>query len=313
MPDGAEGVGFRISRANPIFRLWFTLRRAAIEAYRNNCLGLAKGAAYSALLAFFPVLTTLTAILIQANADSVSRSLSNLVFEVVPPGTEEIVRYNFTERGQRPFYVLVLATLLALWAASGVMVTLMQGFQAAYEVKDKRSIVRQRLMAIALAIFTATPVVAASALMVFGERIERMAITSLGVLPEGEQLKGWISFLTSLSRYVAAFAGFVLGTAMLYRFGPDYRGKLRNVWPGAVLATVLWWLTTGGFGWYVRNIANYNVLYGTVGAVAALMVWMYLLSIIALIGCQFNAERERMSSAGLVADRKLPEQHPASP
>src|SRR5690242_2614031 len=173
MAAGSGKVGLYVSRHSPFYVFWFVFRRAVMNAYRDNCLGLAKGAAYSALLAFFPVLTTITALLVQANADSISRSLSNLVFEVVPPGTEEIVRYNFTERGQRPFYVLVTATLLALWAASGVMVTLMQGFQSAYRVKDNRSIVRQRAMAIALAVFSATPVIAASALIVFGTRIER--------------------------------------------------------------------------------------------------------------------------------------------
>jgi hypothetical protein len=53
--------------------------------------------------------------------------------------------------------------------------------------------------------------------------------------------------------------------------------------PGAILATVLWWLAATSFGWYVRNIANYNVLYGSVGAVIALLVYMYLLSIIAFV------------------------------
>jgi membrane protein len=176
------------------------------------------------------------------------------------------------------------------------MLTLMQGFQAAYRVKDNRSVVRQRVMAIALAVFTATPVIAASALIVFGERIERTMVTAIGVLPEGEGFKGGVSLVASAARYLAAFGGIVLGTAMLYRFGPDYPSKLRNVWPGAILATILWGATTMGFGWYVRNIANYNVLYGTVGAVAALLVWMYLLSIIALIGCEYNAERERHGS-----------------
>lgn len=299
MPDDSGKIALHISRYSPLYVFWFVFRRAVMNAYRDNCLGLAKGAAYSALLAFFPVLTTITALLVQANADSISKSLSNLVFEVVPPGTEEIVRYNFTERGQRPFYLLVTATLLALWAASGLMVTLMQGFQAAYRVKDNRSIVRQRAMAIALAVFTATPVIAASALIVFGERTERGVMTSIGFLPEGQQLRGWVSLFASISRYVAAFAGIVLGTGLLYRFGPDYPGKLRDVWPGAVLATILWGVTTTVFGWYVRNIANYNVLYGTVGAVAALLVWMYLLSIIALIGCEYNAERERLQSLGV--------------
>ncbi len=65
------------------------------------------------------------------------------------------------------------------------------------------------------------------------------------------------------------------------------------MFPGAVLATLLWLLTTIAFGWYVRNIADYNVLYGSVGASMALLVWMYLLAVIMLFGCEFNAVREK--------------------
>src|SRR5215207_10192098 len=86
----------------PIRRFWWIFRRSCVSAYRDNVFGIAKGAAYSALLSFFPVLTTVTAILVQANAHRVSSSLASLVFQVVPPGTEEIVRWNFTERGARP-------------------------------------------------------------------------------------------------------------------------------------------------------------------------------------------------------------------
>jgi membrane protein len=69
---------------------------------------------------------------------------------------------------------------------------------------------------------------------------------------------------------------------------------LRVVWPGAFLATALWLLATSAFAWYVRNIANYNVLYGSIAAVIALLVWMYLLALIALLGCEYNAVRERL-------------------
>ena len=59
------------------------------------------------------------------------------------------------------------------------------------------------------------------------------------------------------------------------------------------VATALWLITTAGFGWYVRHLANYNVLYGSVGTSIALLVWMYLMSLIALLGCEFNAAYER--------------------
>jgi membrane protein len=61
-----------------------------------------------------------------------------------------------------------------------------------------------------------------------------------------------------------------------------------------VLATILWVGATLGFSWYVRNVSNYNVLYGSIGTGIALLVWMYLLSAIAMLGCEFNAEYERM-------------------
>ena len=67
------------------------------------------------------------------------------------------------------------------------------------------------------------------------------------------------------------------------------------VFPGAALATLLWLLATVAFAWYVRHVANYNVLYGGVGAGLALLVWMYVLAVINLFGCEFNAARERDS------------------
>ena len=96
-------------------------------------------------------------------------------------------------------------------------------------------------------------------------------------------------------RYLVAFAATASLTAMLYFYGPYRKQRWSRVWPGAILATILWLLATLGFGWYVRNITNYNVLYGSVGTSIALLIWMYLIAAIALFGCEFNAENERLS------------------
>ena len=273
------------------------LRQTLVACYKDNILGIAKGAAYSALLSFFPVLTTLTAILVQANAHAVSRNLSAIVFSVVPPGTEEIVRYNFTERGQRPIALLVVAVLVSIWAASGVMMSLMEGFRAAYKIPQGRPFWPQRGMAALLVIIAALPLIVASALIVFGGRVEPWLLTKIGVIERGERLVGWVSFLGQLIRTLTAVAAITMGTSFLYYLGPNHPRRLFSVYPGAILATVLWWIATTLFGWYVRNIANYNVLYGSVGAVIALLVWMYLLSIIALFGCELNAQLDRNRSS----------------
>jgi hypothetical protein len=89
-------------------------------------------------------------------------------------------------------------------------------------------------------------------------------------------------------------------------FGPYRRQRWRYVWPGAVLATIFWLLATAGFAWYVRNIGHYNVMYGSVGAGIALLVWMYLMAVIALIGCEFNAETGIREGGGALAWKSQP-------
>jgi len=281
-------------------RFWWLFRGAWVGAYQHNAFGTAKGAAYSALLAFFPVLSSVSAILIYANANSVSRILNRLLFDVVPPGTHEMIRNTLTETGPRPTLFLITGTLLSLFAASGLMVTLMDGFSAAYKIPSGRSFWRQRAVAILLVFTAALPLIVASTLMVFGRRVESGFLHWLGVLGEGEALRGSLNVIGAGLRYLVALAAIVASLASLYYFGPNHEGVRRpNVWPGATVATILWLIATDGFAWYVRNIANYNVMYGSIAAVIALIVWMYVLSIVALVGCEYNAERDRLENQGL--------------
>lgn len=269
------------------------LRRTALSAIDDNCLGIAKAAAYSALLSFFPVLTSAATILVQVKADYFSSMIARVLFEVVPPGTEEIVRNQITVRGTRPVALLIIAGLLSLWAAAGVVGSLMQGFQNAYRVAARRSILHNIAVAILLVILSTLPVLGACGLLLFGGAVDHTVIRWLQVDPILSPLFGLWHWLTRLARYGLAFGAAVGATSVLYYVGPFRPQRWRAVWRGAVLATILWLLATAGFGWYVRNLANYNALYGSVGASIALLVWMYLMSLIALLGCEFNAECER--------------------
>jgi|HubBroStandDraft_1064217.scaffolds.fasta_scaffold35935_2 membrane protein len=283
-----------LERPGPLASFWGLCHQTLVSAYEDNCFGIAKGAAYSSLLAFFPVLASIAAILARVNAESVARVFSRLLFEVVPPGSEELVRNQFATRAQRPFWLIVGAVLLSTWAASGAMTSLMEGFQAAYRLPSGRPFLKQRAVAIFLVFIFALPALGSSALIVFGARTEQWMLSRLGLSPEADFRTG-VVLLFGLLRYVVALAATVFATGLMYCVGPNRPLKLRAVWPGAFLATFLWLAATTGFAWYVRNIANYSVLYGSIGAVIALLVWMYLLSVIALVGCEYNAVRERRS------------------
>jgi membrane protein len=283
-------------------RLWQLLKVAADGTYRHNCLSIAKGAAYSALLSFFPVLTTVATLLVQTRAESASRTISRFLYQVVPPGTEDVVRDLFVVNGARPNWLLVVAVLLAGWAASGAMISLMEAFDSIYQISESRSFLRQRGVAILLVLIAAIPLWSASVLIVFGNRLERAAISWLRLMPEGADLSGWVSLAAQVLRYGVAFGTVALVTALVYYFGPNRKQTLGIVFPGAALVTLLWLVATVAFAWYVRHVADYNVLYKGVGAGLALLVWMYVLAVINLFGCEFNAARERIAQPEPLAE-----------
>jgi len=287
-------------------RNWWLLRRAFVAAYEDNCFGIAKGAAYSFLLSLFPILTTLTALLIQANAQSVVHVIAKFIQQILPPGTEDIVLSRLRERAGRGISLPAAAIVLSLWAGSGAMTSLMEGFQAAYRIPSGRPFIKQRGMAIFLVLIAALPSVGASSLILFGNRIETAFIHWLGV----SDISAPLELIWRVGRYLLAFCTTTFVTGLCYYFGPNHRpepqhavqaisSRFMRVWPGAFVATVLWLVATGGFALYVGHIANYNLFYGSIGAVVSLLIWLYLLACISLIGCEFNAERERIGSLAI--------------
>lgn len=280
-------------------RFWWLLRRACVIVYEENCLSVSKGAAYSGLLALFPTLTGLAAVLVQMQARPVLEIISLFLAKTLPPGTEQIVLTQFTVSGERPSALLVLAVVLALYAASGFMISLIEGFNNVYRVPAGRLWLQNRGVATVLVFCAALPAIGASALILIGTRTEENLLRWLNGIDSGVPLGEWLLAAAQLARVATAFGAIVLVTGLLYYLGPARRRRWRDVWPGAWVASGLWWGLTYGFGWYVRNIAGYNMMYGGIGTVIALLGWIYLIALAACVGCAFNAARERYpASAG---------------
>lgn len=274
-------------------RFWWLLRRACIIVYEEGCLSVSKGAAYSGLLALFPTLTALAAVLVQVKARPVLDIITAFLAKVLPPGTEEIVLTRFAIQGQRPTALLVLAVLLALYAASGFMISLIEGFNNVYRLPAGRPWLKNRGIAALLVFCAALPAVGASALILFGTRTEENFIRWLQGVAPSEPLAAGLLWAGQIARVLVAFGSVVLVSGLLYFIGPNREQRWRDVWPGAWVASGLWWGLTYGFAWYVRNIAGYNVMYGSLGAVIALLGWIYLIALTACVGCAFNAAMER--------------------
>ena len=211
-----------------------------------------------------------------------SHTIASFLYEVVPPGTEDVVRDLFLVQGQRPESLLVIAVLLAAWAASGAMISLMEGFNATYHVPSPDLPAGSAASPCPLVFTTVLPLWGASALMVFGQRAERAAISGLG-LSAGRR---------GLHRLgVAGRASCCVTESHLARWCWSPRWCTPGTEPETDLPHGLSGSGAGhavvadrdvAFAWYVRHVANYNVLYGGVGAGLALLVWMYVLAVINL-------------------------------
>ena len=233
----------------------YLLRRSLIAAFDDGCFGIAKAAAYSALLSFFPVLTTAATILVQTHAQFVANNIQKFLSEIVPPGTENIVVQQFQVRGQRPLFVLVFAILLSLWAASGVIKSLIEGFQAAYRVPRSRSFLRQTGVAVALVLLAAVPLVGASLLILFGGQVERQVLNWLKVDPLFTPLAGLWEWISRIMRYAVALGTTTIVTITLYYFGPYRPQRWRDVWLTSIGYTI-----AGGTSEILRNVIAERLL-----------------------------------------------------
>ena len=207
--------------------LAWLLRRSMLAAFDDGIFGTAKGAAYSALLSFFPVLTSAATILVQSHAGFVSDILERALSEIVPPGSEDLVVQQFRISGARPIAVLVVAGIISVWAASGVIKSLIEGFQAAYRVPRSRGFLHQSGVAMALVLGAAVPLLCASLLVVFGGQVEKVVFNWLNVDPVLHPLSGALQWLSGMARYAIAFATTVVVTASLYYFGPYRQQRWR--------------------------------------------------------------------------------------
>jgi membrane protein len=286
-----------VAAYNPYGHLFYILRRTLVSSFEDGLFSIAKGAAYSALLSLFPILASTAAILVEVRADYMRRTMARFLTHILPPGTEDIVLQQFRYSGKRPATLLVVAFILSLWAASSVVKSLVDGFNAAYRVPRNRSIPAHMGVGVALVFLSIIPLLLAFSLVLFGGTVEDGVLKVMKVDPTLNPLTGFWEVGWQVVRYLVAFSATCTVTAMLYYFGPYRKQSWHRVWPGAIMATVLWMLATVVFGWYIRNITNYNVIYGSVGTSMALLIWMYVLAAIAMFGCAFNAELERIEAA----------------
>ncbi|API91312.1 putative ribonuclease-like protein YfkH [Virgibacillus pantothenticus] len=246
-----------------------------------DLFGLAAQLAFFFLLSLFPFLLFLVTLVGYLPMDELA--VLDIISSYAPPQIVELISTNVTNLiRQRNGGLLSFGIIATLWAASNGVNALMRGFNYAYEVDENRSFIVSRLIAIVLTIAMMAIIIIALLLPIFGKLVGTYLFSFVGLS------EGFITVWEALRWVVSSIVFFIVFLA-LYKLAPNKRIYLKNAAAGALFATVAWQLVSLGFSYYVSNIGNYSAMYGSLGAVIALMIWFYLSGIIILTGGLINA------------------------
>jgi membrane protein len=262
-------------------RLW---RLAFWRAFQHDAFAIAKASAYSSILTFFPVLLVVGSFLATwRKGQPYLREITFALTRILPAGSATAMNYL---RGgpHRPVGLLVTTSLLSLWTASGVMISWMEGFRRCYELPKTWGLVKERLIAFSLVILAGLPMTFATLLVALGSKIETRILFYIA-----REFSPYIFLMWGALRWIIATLTSISVIALIYHNAVPRTQRWHSVIPGATLATVMWFSVTMLFRWYLSHYADYSIIFGSLGVAIALLVWMYFISLVILVGAEFNA------------------------
>jgi membrane protein len=279
------------------------LRKALWLALDHDVLNTAKAAAYSGMLALFPALVVLTALLAQVpEGTSLVGEVRYSFEQFLPADSMSLLQSALETRRIHSAQLIFSAAGLSIFAGLGLMLSLMDGFRRAYrQPRGNWGFWQRRMRALLLVPIVLVPLTLATLVLVFGRQIEIWMIDNAG-----HELRHFVLIIWRLVRWAIALLTSVCVLGALYHFGTRRKEHWAWVGPGAVAATVLWFPATLAFGWYVTRIADYSMFYGSFGTGIATLVWLYITSFSALLGAELNGvlfrERQDQASISTISD-----------
>lgn len=260
------------------------LRLAFWRAFTHDAFAIAKASAYSSILTFFPVLLIVGSSLASWRKGApYLREISYALGSILPAGSNTVLGY-LKGAAQHPVRFLTTTSLITLWTGSGVMVSWMEGFRRCYELPKTWGLFKERLIAFLLVIFALVPMTFATTLVAVGSKFETRLLPYLD-----PDFSAYVLLLWGGIRWVIATLTSISVIALIYHHAVPRTQPWHSVVPGSILATILWFSVTVGFRAYLQHFGDFGTIYGSLGAGMALLVWMYLISLVVLVGAEFNA------------------------
>ncbi|MFC2023845.1 YihY/virulence factor BrkB family protein [Chloroflexota bacterium] len=271
------------------------LVRTGLKFDQDDGAVMSRSIAYYALFSIFPLLLILMSF---TSAILETEEVFAVVLDFVGtylPGADDLVSTNIDQVLSARDTVRILALLSLLWSASGVFTAMYRAVNRAWGNPKSELFWTEKLYGLAVVFVVGLLLVASTFFGTFASVVRSWQVPGLDWQPFAEAgtgvLWGW------LSKFLPAFVSVATFTT-LYRTIPRNRVRWRDVWAGGLVAGLAFELARQLFTWYLANFARYGIIYGSVGAIIAFLLWAYIGSMILLAGAEFTAEHTSWRHAG---------------
>ncbi len=265
--------------------------RFFVAEIRANSLGIrSQSIAFSFFLAFFPALTFIFSLIPYIPyLNDMDVYIMKILKEVLPNKETYAFIKSFTEPLLKDLAkhkrggLLTGSVVLVLFLTSNGVMAMLSSFDKSYDHYKKRNALQSRYIALKITLLLVLLFIFSATLIILGQDFLSFLLNAIGIKSKITQ------FLISLLRYVLLILMFFFSLSLIYYYGPATKKKYKFISTGATVATILSILVSFGFSYWVSNFNKLNVIFGSIGTIMLLMIWLNINSFVLLIGYEINA------------------------
>ena len=243
----------------------------------------ASSLAFNFFLAFFPSIIVFFTLIPYIPIDGFQQTLMEIISNVLPPSTNSATFSTLDDiiNNQRGG-LLSIGFILALYFSTNGMSSLIQAFNSSYHIRENESIIKHQMLSILLTIVISALVFLTIILIIFG-KAAIIYMIDYQLINENKLV------LLNAAKWVILIFMLFLGITTIFNLGPAIKSQIKIFSPGAILATLFIILTSIVFSYYIDNFSQYNKIYGSIGTLIIILLWIYFNAIFLLIGFELNA------------------------
>jgi membrane protein len=243
----------------------------------------ASSLAFNFFLAFFPSIIVFFTLIPYIPIAGLQETLMELLAVVLPPSTNEITFQTLEDIISNPRGgLLSVGFILALYFSTNGINSLIEAFNSSYHIREIRPLIQQRILSLGLTLLLSIMLIIAIGLIIFGTVVVNYLVSS-------EIISTGAADLIIYGKWFVMLAMLFFGISILFHLGPALKSKWKLFTPGSIFATIFIIITSIGFNYYINHFSQYNKIYGSIGTLMIILLWMYFNSIILLTGFELNA------------------------